>query len=85
MEPRSSLTTHNRRGERDVMDLVVGRTVVIDPKVAFGRPLLARGGARVEDLVHRFQADDSVSDIATDFSVSACQAENVIRLAVGRR
>lgn len=42
--------------------------VVVDPKVAFGLPLVVRGGTRVENLVDRFQAGDSVAQIATDFS-----------------
>jgi len=107
----------NRRGEREVMDLVVGRTqqrqfsgvvkdylkrihyggggwadsvrlptygsaqVVVDPKVAFGLPFVVHGGARVEDLVDRFQAGDSVAEIATDFSVPSDEVEDVIRLA----
>lgn len=107
----------NKRGEREVMDLVVVRTqqrqfsgvvkdylkrihyggdgwadsvrlptygnakVVVDPKVAFGLPLVVHGGARVEDLVDRFQAGDSVAEIATDFSVPPDEVEDVIRLA----
>lgn len=55
--------------------------VVVDPKVAFGLPLLVRGGARVEDLVDRFQAGDSVGDIATDFGVRPGEVEDVIRVA----
>jgi uncharacterized protein (DUF433 family) len=55
--------------------------VVVDPRVAFGLPLLARGGARVEDLVDRFQAGDSVSEIATDFGVASAEVEDVIRVA----
>lgn len=55
--------------------------VVVDPRVAFGLPLVVAGGARVEDLVDRFQAGDSVSEIATDFSVPADQVEDVIRVA----
>lgn len=55
--------------------------VIVDPKVAFGLPLVVHGGARVEDLVDRFQAGDSVSEIATDFSVPADQVEDVIRVA----
>jgi uncharacterized protein (DUF433 family) len=35
----------------------------------------------VEDLVDRFQAGDSVADIAADFSVPADEVEDVIRLA----
>lgn len=107
----------NKRGEREVMDLVVIRTqqrqfagvvkdylkrihyggdgwadsvqlptygrakVVVDPKVAFGMPLVVHGGARVEDLVDRFQAGDSVAGIATDFGVPPDEVEDVIRLA----
>ena len=55
--------------------------VVVDPKVAFGLPLVVQGGARVEDLVDRFQAGDSVADISADFGVPAGQVEDVIRVA----
>lgn len=55
--------------------------VVVDPTVAFGRPLVAHGGARVEDLVDRFQAGDSVAEIASDFRVPKPQVEDVIRVA----
>ena len=107
----------NKRGEREVMDLVVVRTkqrqfsgvvkdylkridygddgwadsvrlptyanadVGVDPRVAFGLPLVVHGGARVEDLVDRFQAGDSVKEIAADFSVPPDQVEDVIRVA----
>jgi uncharacterized protein (DUF433 family) len=55
--------------------------VVVDPNVAFGLPLVVRGGARVEDLVDRFVAGDSVADIADDFGVPADEVEDVIRVA----
>jgi uncharacterized protein (DUF433 family) len=55
--------------------------VIVDPKVAFGLPIVAHGGARVEDLVDRFQAGDSVAEIATDFSVPPDEVEDVLRLA----
>jgi uncharacterized protein (DUF433 family) len=55
--------------------------VIVDPRIGFGLPLLANGGARVEDLVDRFQAGDSVSEIAGDFGVPADQVEDVIRVA----
>jgi uncharacterized protein (DUF433 family) len=55
--------------------------VIVDPKVAFGLPLVVHGGARVEDLVDRFQAGDSVAAIAADFDVPAAEVEDVIRLA----
>jgi uncharacterized protein (DUF433 family) len=55
--------------------------VIVDPKVAFGLPLVVQGGARVEDLVDRFQAGDSVAEIAADFGVPSSQVEDVIRVA----
>jgi uncharacterized protein (DUF433 family) len=55
--------------------------VIVDPRVAFGLPLVIHGGARVEDLVDRFQAGDSVKEIAEDFDVPAAQVEDVIRVA----
>lgn len=55
--------------------------VIVDPTVAFGLPLVVAGGARVEDLVDRFQAGDSVSEISADFSVPSEQVEDVIRVA----
>ena len=41
--------------------------VVVDPSQAFGQPLVVHGGARVEDLVDRFQAGDGLDEIADDF------------------
>lgn len=55
--------------------------VVVDPEIAFGLPLVVHGGARVEDLVDRFQAGDSVAEIAADFDVPPEEVEDVIRLA----
>ena len=55
--------------------------VVVDPKQAFGLPLVVHGGARVEDLVDRFVAGDSLADIADDFGVPAEEVEDVIRVA----
>lgn len=55
--------------------------VIVDPKVGFGLPLVAHGGARVEDLVDRFQAGDSVANIAEDFGVPPEEVEDVMRVA----
>lgn len=53
--------------------------VVVDPEVAFGLPVVR--GTRVEDLVDRFQAGDSMAEIAADFDVSPAELEDVIRVA----
>jgi uncharacterized protein (DUF433 family) len=55
--------------------------VIVDPRIAFGLPLVVHGGARVEDLVDRFVAGDSVADIAFDFDVPPEEVEDVIRVA----
>ena len=53
----------------------------IDPSRAFGLPLVVHGGARVEDLVDRFKAGDSLADIADDFGVPEPEVEDVVRVA----
>jgi uncharacterized protein (DUF433 family) len=55
--------------------------VVVDPDVGFGQPLVQHGGARVEDLVDRFQAGDSIAELARDFGVPSEEVEDVIRVA----
>ncbi len=55
--------------------------VIVDPRRAFGLPLVLHGGARVEDLVDRFVAGDGVADIADDFGVPEEEVEDVIRVA----
>jgi uncharacterized protein (DUF433 family) len=55
--------------------------VAVDPKIAFGLPLVVRGGARVEDLVDRFVAGDRLADIADDFDIRPEEVEDVIRVA----
>ncbi len=56
--------------------------VIVDPEQAFGQPIVVHGGARVEDLVDRFQAGDGFAEIASDFGVSATEVEDVIRVAL---
>lgn len=56
--------------------------VLVDPRQAFGQPLVVHGGARVEDLVDRFQAGDGFAEIADDFGVPSPEVEDVIRVAL---
>ncbi len=55
--------------------------VIVNPRRAFGMPLVVHGGARVEDLVDRFVAGDTLADIAEDFGVSEPEVEDVVRVA----
>ncbi len=59
--------------------------VTVGPRHAFGQPVVVHGGARVEDLVDRFQAGDSFAETADDFGVPTEEVEDVIRVALRRR
>lgn len=66
--------------ERVVLPLYRTADVVVDPAKAFGQPLLTSGRARVEDIVDRFNAGESIGDIASDFRISALEVEDVLRV-----
>lgn len=57
--------------------------VVADPRRAFGQPIFDAAGTRVEDVVDRFYAGDSIGVVAREFGVSSEQVEAALR--VGRQ
>ena len=58
--------------------------VVVDPMRAFGAPVFERGGARVEDVLGRFWAGESLDELPDEFGVPAGQLEDVLRVASRR-
>ena len=58
--------------------------VVVDPTRAFGAPVFERGGSRVEDVLGRFWAGESLEELSDEFGVPADQLEDVVRV-VSRR
>lgn len=58
--------------ERDVVE--------VDPEVAFGKPVLVRGNARMVDVLDRFGAGDSPSEIADDFEVEEQDVIEIVRV-----
>lgn len=67
--------------ERIQLPAYGGSTVVlVDPKVAFGYPFVKSGGARVKDILDRFQGEERISDIALDFGLTTAEVEDVIRV-----
>lgn len=56
--------------------------VVANPRRAFGQPIFADAGTRVEDVIDRFYAGDSISKVAEEFGVTREQVEAALR--VGR-
>jgi uncharacterized protein (DUF433 family) len=62
-----------------------GADVIIDPRFAFGQPVLQREKIRVEDILDAFWAGESYLTIAGEFGVSTDAVEAVIRSATRRR
>jgi len=58
--------------------------VVADPNRAFGSPIFERGGARVDDVLERFWAGDSLDDLERGFGAPVDQLEDVLRVASRR-
>lgn len=58
--------------------------VVVDPTRSSGAPIFVMGGYRVEDLVGRFQAGESVADLREEFRIPTDQIEDAIRVASRR-
>lgn len=58
--------------------------VVADPTRSFGAPIFERGGTRVEDVLQRFWAGESLDELVRDFGVPADQLEDVLRVASRR-
>lgn len=55
--------------------------VVVDPKRAFGAPIFESGGARIDDVLHRFWSGESLDELSTEFGVPLSQLEDVLRVA----
>ena len=53
---------------------------VADPTRSFGAPIFQRGGARVADVLDRFWAGASLSELADEFGVPDDQLEDVVRV-----
>ena len=58
--------------------------VVADPTRSFGVPIFERGGARVADVLDRFWAGETLSNLAAEFGVPAEQLEDVVRVTSRR-
>jgi uncharacterized protein (DUF433 family) len=67
----------------------VGRTaptpVEIDPRIAFGRPVLRGKGVPTAVLADRFKAGDSLEELAGDYDATTQQVEDAIRCELDHR
>lgn len=55
------------------------RTVVVDPRLSFGRPVLARIAVPTEIISDRFRAGDSIHELAEDYRVGEEEIAEAIR------
>ena len=54
------------------------RTVVIDARIAFGRPVIERRGIGTAIIVERINAGESVEDVALDYDLQPYEVEDAI-------
>jgi len=89
---RRVLETYLRRVDRDEAGLVARlypftrkrnadepRAVVIDPRIAFGRPVLVGTGIPTVVIAERYKAGDSVDELAGDYGRDRLEIEEALR------
>lgn len=62
-----------------VTDTQQPKTIVIDPHRAFGRPVLSSAAITTEVIIGRFNAGDSMTEMAKDYGVDETEIEEAIR------
>jgi uncharacterized protein (DUF433 family) len=55
------------------------KSVLIDPTIAFGRPVVSSTGVPTAVIAQRFDAGDSVDDLARDYELSPAVVEEALR------
>jgi uncharacterized protein (DUF433 family) len=58
--------------------------VIVDPRLAFGRPVFGSTGVRVADAVGRVRAGERLSDVADDYGLGVAELEDAWRVASRR-
>ncbi len=56
-----------------------GADVIIDPRFAFGQPMVESRGVRVEDIFQLFQAGESIGVVSEEFAVPTAVVESIVR------
>ncbi|MDA8107718.1 MAG: DUF433 domain-containing protein [Betaproteobacteria bacterium] len=54
------------------------RTIAIDPKVAFGRPVVARAGISTAAIAGRIDAKEPAAEVAADFDLTVEEVEQAV-------
>jgi uncharacterized protein (DUF433 family) len=54
------------------------RPIAIDPKIAFGRPVVVRMGISTGTIAERIDAGETVEEVASDYGLSASEIEQAV-------
>ena len=89
---RQLLEAHLKRIERDPRGVPIRlfpftrkrdseepRAIVIDPRVSFGRPVLAGTGIRTATVAERYKAGESIDQLAADYERQPLEIEEAVR------
>lgn len=89
---RELLDAHLRRIQRDPSGLAVRlylftrkrmaeepKVVMIDPRVSFGKPVLAGTGVPTAAIAERYKAGESIDELASDYGQQRSEIEEAIR------
>ena len=92
------LNVYLRRVERDSSGLPISlypftrspetgspKSVVIDPSISFGRPVLAGTGVPTTVIAERYKSGDSIEELADDYGRSTEEIQEAIRLELSLR
>jgi uncharacterized protein (DUF433 family) len=60
-------------------DLTQPKVIMIDPRISFGRPVLAGTGIRTELIAERYKAGDSMDQLARDYGRDRAEIEEAVR------
>jgi uncharacterized protein (DUF433 family) len=71
--------TRKRPLDLTAPDIEEPRLIVIDPRVAFGKPVLAGTGIPTEIIAERYKAGESIHELAEDYDRSREEIEEAIR------
>jgi uncharacterized protein (DUF433 family) len=54
------------------------RPIAIDPKIAFGRPIISRAGISTAAIADRIDANETVAEVAADYGLTAAEIEQAV-------
>jgi uncharacterized protein (DUF433 family) len=59
-------------------DTPTPRTIAIDPKIAFGRPVVARAGVSTAAIAQRIDAREAAEEVAADYDLTVEEVEQAV-------